>query len=141
MNKTLLALGALSLTGCNTIDRLLNKQNINYDIDTATVYYQAYDWQFDSPSANPIFETFEEAEAYANGNNVSGGQSTGHQYIVRRVSHRYEVRLQDDVADDVMFTSTELEPAEEYVNAYSKSHSDLFIYDLVNGDVVDVNTP
>ena len=40
-----------------------------------------------------------------------------------------------------MFTSTELEPAEEYVNTYSKSHSDLFIYDLVNGDVVGVNTP
>ena len=146
--KTILAISTLlSLTSCTSIKQAINNRSDDsalphgHDVEHHTIYYQAYDWQYDSPSVNPVFLNLQSAQEYAAGNNIVDGVPTGHEYIVRVVNHRYEVRLQDDVVDDILFTSTHLDPAKKYVDTYSEYHSDLFIYDLVSGDVVSVDTP
>ena len=91
------------------------------------MYYQAYDAKWDDPAINPIFDNEWEAKDYANRNNTS------HEYVVRVINHRYEVRRVNDVADDILHTSNEFNDAYEYVVEYSSAHSDLIIYDLKTG--------
>ena len=101
------------------------------------ILYQAHDpnWE-NEPSINPVFETREEAEDYANRNNMSTDRSSntiGHSYIVREVNFRYEVRQVNDLLNDLLHTSRTFNDAYEYVVEYSSSHSDLIIYDLKTG--------
>lgn len=123
MNKTLLALGALSLAGCNT----------------PKLQYQAWDASF--PEVSPMFDTWEEAEQYALENNMNGdGDFTGHTYEIREINYKYEVRLQNDAVDDQLYTSDDLDSALEYVKVYGQSHDDIYIYNVRTGTVWH-NTP
>jgi hypothetical protein len=123
------------------VSALLVKMNeagdVNYTKDF--VLYQAWDYQH--PNVSPAFATKEEAQEYADGNNISDGIPTGHKYVVREINHRYEVRHQNDAVNDVIFTSHTLNESEKYLNTYRANHTDLLIYDLMNGNVVGVNTP
>lgn len=99
----------------------------------ASVFYQAYDSNWNDPYINPIFETKAEAEEYAKRNNMND-LKTGHSYIVREVNYRYEVRQVNDAVNNVLYTSRTHNEAYEYVVEYSSSHSDLIIYDLKTGE-------
>ncbi len=99
------------------------------------MYYQAYDAKWDDPTINPIFDNEWEAKDYANRNNMGSVHAldTSHEYVVRVINHRYEVRRVNDAADDILHTSNEFNDAYEYVVEYSSAHSDLIIYDLKTG--------
>jgi hypothetical protein len=60
---------------------------------------------------------------------------------VTKIDYRYEVRHQDHLVNDLIYTSYSLKDSEEYVNEDKASHSDLYIYDLKTGDLVGVSTP
>ena len=105
------------------------------------VLYQAHDPKWaDEPSINPVFDTIDEANEYAERNNMSEFEG-GHSYIVREVNFRYEVRQVNDAVNDLLHSSLLLKDAEEYVNEYEASHQDLFIYDLKTGHIVGTSTP
>ena len=117
------------LVGCN------HKQQ-SANIETTPVYFQAYDenWYSD-PSINPIFDKEWEAREYAKRNSMSQGSFaySGHDYIVRVINHRYEVRRVNDEDDDILYTSNDFNDAYEYVVEFSSAHSDMIIYDLKTG--------
>ena len=109
------------------------------------VFYQAHDpnWAHD-PSINPVFESRMEAEEYAKRNNMEQWQgdqerntedllTIGHSYIVREIDYRYEVRQVNDLANDLLHTTSTFNDAYEYVVEYSSAHSDLIIFDLRTG--------
>ena len=58
---------------------------------------------------------------------------SGHDYIVRVINHRYEVRQVNDEADDILHTSTDLDDAYHYMDEHSSAHNDLIIFDLKTG--------
>jgi hypothetical protein len=120
---------AFLLVGCNH-----KQQSVN--IETTPVYFQAYDenWYSD-PSINPIFDKEWEAREYAKRNSMSQGSFaySGHDYIVRVINHRYEVRRVNDEDDDILYTSNDFNDAYEYVVEFSGAHSDMIIYDLKTG--------
>ena len=68
------------------------------------IYYQAYDegWYTD-PSINPIFDEEWEAKDYVHRNMMNELQS-GHNYVVRVINHRYELRQVTDEDDDILYT-------------------------------------
>ena len=103
---------------------------------TTPIYYQAYDenWYSD-PSINPIFDNEWEAKEYAKRNSMSelSNAFSGHEYVVRVINHRYEVRQVNDEADDILHTSADLDDAYDYLNEYSSAHDDLIIFDLKTG--------
>ena len=114
----------------------------NLTLVGANNWFQAYDATWDDPQINPIFETWKDASEYANRNNmIIPGVPTSHTYIVREVNYRYEVRHQNDDINHVLHTSRSLDDSEEYVNKYTPSHDDLYIYDLKTGHLVGVSTP
>jgi hypothetical protein len=53
---------------------------------------------------------------------------------VREVDYRYEVRIVNPSANEVLHTTNKYNDAYEYVIEYSSSHSDLIIYDLKTGE-------
>ena len=114
---------------------------VNYTLDTSKdfVLYQA--WDYKHPDVSPVFFTKEEAQKYADENNTSNGRPTGHKYIVRQVSHRFEVRHQNDAVNYAIFISHALSESKDYLNKYKANHTDLFIFDLMNQEIVGVNTP
>jgi len=117
----------------------------NLTLVGANNWYQAHDpnWEGE-PSINPIFDTKKEAEEYANRNNMATDRTTntvGHSYTVREINYRYEVRQQNDAVNHLVHTSRSLKDSEAYVNEYTASHDDLYIYDLKTGALVGVSTP
>ena len=116
---------------------------VNYTLDTSQgfVLYQA--WDHRHPDICPVFFSRRDAQKYADENNfrLTDGQPTGHNYIVKEIIYRYEVRHQHDAINDVIFTSYALNESEKYLNTYKTNHTDLVIFDLVNQKVVGVNTP
>jgi len=108
-----------------------------------TVYYQAYDGKWDDPTINPIFEDEREAKEYAHRNNVGSLYSgdTSHSYIVKAVNYRYEIRHFNDSIDDAIYHSLDLADAKKYLNEYGLAHSDLFLYDLKTGELIETSTP
>jgi hypothetical protein len=116
---------------------------VNYTLDTSQdfILYQAWDDKY--PNICPVFFTRKEAQEYAGRNNFywNSRKSTGHNYIVKEIFYRYEVRHQNESVDDVIFTSYALNKAEDYLNAYKANHTDLFIFDLMKQEIVGVNTP
>ena len=123
--KYLLTL-SLVLGGCTTTK----------NVKTTPIYYQAYDenWYSD-PSINPIFDNEWEAKEYAKRNSMSelSNAFSGHEYVVRVINHRYEVRQVNDIDDDILHTTNDFNDAYEYVVEYSSAHSDLVIFDLKTG--------
>ena len=100
-------------------------------------YFQAYDEKWDDPAISPIFKTEKEALDYATRNNMG----SGHGYKVRRVSYRYEVRHKNDAVDQSIFHTPSLRDARNYLNEYGVSHTDLFLYDLKTGNLIETSTP
>jgi hypothetical protein len=117
----------------------------NLTLINANNWFQAYDANWNGePSINPIFNTKKEATEYANRNNMATDRTintVGHSYIVREVNYRYEVRQQNDDVNHLVHTSRSLKDSEAYVNEYTASHDDLYIYDLKTGALVGVSTP
>jgi len=103
------------------------------------ILYQAWDHTF--PNISPAFIHEEEAKEYVTRNNYNGKSSTGHEYVVRKIEYRYEVRHQNDAINDVIFTSSNLKESEDYLNTYKANHTDLVIIDLLTQEIVGVNTP
>ncbi len=126
LNKLLTILPVLISAGCV----VTKQQPVQV---TTPIYYQAYDegWYTD-PSINPIFEEEWEAKEYVRRNTMNEIQS-GHNYVVRVINYRYEVRQVNDETDDILYTSNEFNDAYEYVVEYSSAHSDLIIFDLMTG--------
>ena len=127
MRKNITILTAILLGGCSH----KSKQQAS---TVGHMYYQAYDegWYSD-PSINPIFDKEWEAKDYVNRNMMNQVQS-GHNYVVRVINHRFEVRQVNDEADDILHTSNEFNDAYDYVVEYSSAHSDLIIFDLKTGE-------
>ena len=125
----------LALGGCTTTKIVKHTETIEVT-KTTPIYYQAYDenWYSD-PSINPIFDNEWEATEYAKRNSMSelSNAFSGHEYVVRVINHRYEVRQVNDEADDILYTTNDFNNAYEYVVEYSSAHSDLVIYDLKTG--------
>ena len=125
----------LAFAGCTTTKNVKQVETIELT-KTTPIYYQAYDenWYSD-PSINPIFDNEWEATEYAKRNSMSelSNAFSGHEYVVRVINHRYEVRQVNDEADDILHTSVDFNDAYEYVVEYSSAHSDLVIYDLKTG--------
>lgn len=125
----------LTLGGCTTTKNVKHTETIN-PAKPHAVYFQAYDekWYSD-PSINPIFDNEWEAKEYAKRNSMSelSNAWSGHDYIVRVINHRYEVRQVNDETDDILHTSDDLDDAYDYVNEYSSAHDDLIIFDLKTG--------
>ena len=125
----------LAFAGCTTTKNVKQVETIELT-KTTPIYYQAYDenWYSD-PSINPIFDNEWEAKEYAKRNSMSEPSNafSGHEYVVRVINHRYEVRQVNDEADDILHTSVDFNDAYEYVVEYSSAHSDLVIYDLKTG--------
>lgn len=107
------------------------------------IYYQAYDGKWDDPTINPIFLTRAEAQEYADRNNIGSqlSKDTSHQYIVREINYRYEIRQVNDWMDDVLHTTNSKEDGIKYVEQFMSAHEDLFMYDLKTGDLVINSTP
>ena len=127
MKNILYSLPIILSVGCTTTDT-----NVKLESKTP-VYYQAYDesWYSD-PSINPIFDEEWKAKDYVHRNMMNEIQS-GHNYVVRVINHRYEVRQVNDVDDNILHTTNEFNDAYEYVVEYSSAHSDLIIFDLMTG--------
>jgi len=110
----------------------LGKGDDTLEIRTIPVRYQAYDPNF--PKVSPLFDTPEEAQAYATLNNGDG--LVGHSYVVREVDFKYEVRHKNGSRDDQLHTTHSLAEARKYLEEYEINHvpaplSDhLFIYEL-----------
>jgi hypothetical protein len=125
----------LALGGCTATKIVKHTETIEVT-KTTPIYYQAYDenWYSD-PSINPIFDNEWEANEYAKRNSMSelSNVFSGHEYVVRVINHRYEVRQVNDEADDILYTTNDFNDAYEYVVEYSSAHSDLVIYDLKTG--------
>jgi hypothetical protein len=113
---------------------------VNY-IEPNKTYYQAYDPNF--PEVSPVFYSKNDAHEYARLNNYNhyDNQPTGHAYIVKPINHRFEVRMSNAIENNVLFTCHLLKDAEQYVGFFKESHSDLLIYDLIEQDIVGINTP
>jgi hypothetical protein len=134
----------LFLSGCatpnnnTTVENLIqqiNEANKPIIVESNKTYYQAYDVNY--PDTSPVFLTKGEAEQYLIDNNFTDNNyPTGHNYIVRPIHHRYEVYLKNDVADDLLYESSSFDIAEEYVDFYKDSHSDIVIYDLIEQEFV-----
>lgn len=107
------------------------------------IYYQAYDPNWDDPTINPIFLTKAEAQEYADRNNIGSqlSKDTSHEYIVRVINYRYEIRQVNDWMDDVLHTTNSKEDGIKYVEQFMSAHEDLFMYDLKTGDLVINSTP
>ena len=108
-----------------------------------SVYYQAYDGRWDDPTINPIFDTEREAKEYAHRNTMGGlsAKDDSHSYIVREINYRYEIRQVNDSMDEVLHTTNSKRDGLKYVEQFMSAHSDLFMYDLKSGNVVDTSTP
>lgn len=102
-----------------------------------TFYFQAYDDIWDDPAISPVFEDEEEALDYADRNNMG----SGHEYKVRVVDYRYEIRHINDVVDNAIYHTLSLRDAKSYLNEYGMSHNDLFLYDLKTGNLIETSTP
>ena len=161
MKKTLALIPLIILSGCETISQspnkverveineyhsevnnLLLKMNeaaqVNF-IESNKPYWQAYDPNY--PDVSPVFYSRVDAEEYAYTNNFNRvNQPTGHEYVVREISHRFEVRLMHDDSNDVLYISDLLYDAEKYVDHYKQSHSDMYIFDLVEQNITSYNT-
>lgn len=126
------ALLALLFFGCN-----------NKVATSEVIYYQAYDGKWDDPTINPIFLTKAEAQEYADRNNIGSqlSKDTSHQYIVREINYRYEIRQINDWMNDVLHTTNCKEDGVKYVQQFMSAHEDLFMYDLKTGDLVINSTP
>lgn len=111
--------------------------------EDAPLYFQAYDPNWDDPTINPIFDNEWEAKEYAHRNNmsieISGDDS--HSYIIRIINYRYEIRQVNDLDDEILHTTNSKEDGVKYVEEYTSSHSDLFMYDLKKGTIVTTSTP
>ena len=128
----IVALLALLFFGCNSKVAI-----------SETLYYQAYDANWDDPTINPIFSTKAEAQEYADRNNIGSqlSKDTSHQYIVRVINYRYEIRQVNDWMDDVLHTTNSKEDGVKYVEQFMSAHEDLFMYDLKTGNLVINSTP
>jgi len=126
------ALVALLLFGCNSNTTASN-----------IIYYQAYDAKWDDPSINPIFENEWEAKDYAHRNNMGSqvSQDTSHEYIVRVINYRYEIRQVNDWQDEVLHTTNSRQDGVKYVEQFSSAHEDLYMYDLKTGELIINSTP
>jgi hypothetical protein len=126
----------LTLGGCTTTTKNIKTAETIDLTKTTPIYYQAYDekWYSD-PSINPIFDNEWEAKEYAKRNSMSelSNAWSGHDYIVRVINHRYEVRQVNDEVGDILHITDEFNDAYEYVVEYSSAHSDLVIFDLKTG--------
>jgi len=137
----------LFLSGCatpnnnTTVENLIqqiNEANKPIIVESNKTYYQAYDVNY--PDASPVFLTKEEAEQYSINNNFTDDDyPTGHNYIVRPIHHRYEVKLKNDISNDLLYESNSFDIAEEYVDFYKDAHSDIVIYDLIKQEFVTNN--
>jgi len=127
-NKLTILIAALFLSGCQV--KKLSTKPVSF-------YYQAYDAEWNEPSINPIFLNIEDAQDYAQRNNMGGG----HGYIVRVVDWRYEVWHRNDAVNEVLHQTISLKDALNYLKEYEMAHSDLFVFDLTTGNVVEVSTP
>ena len=103
-----------------------------------TLYYQAYDKNWDDPTINPIFDTEWEAKDYAHRNNMGSelALDTSHSYVVRVINYRYEIRQINDWTDEVLYTTNSKRDGVKYVKEYASAHEDLFMYDLRTGNQV-----
>jgi hypothetical protein len=129
-----LILITLFFTGCVSSTRVANND---------TLYFQAYDPNWDDPTINPIFENEWEAKDYAHRNNM-GSQISGdnsHSYIVRVINYRYEIRQVNDSTDEILHTTNSKADGVKYVEQYTSAHSDLFMYDLKKGIIITTSTP
>jgi len=134
----------LFLSGCATpnnnttaenLIQQINETNKPKIVESNKTYYQAYDVNY--PDVSPVFLTRGEAEQYSIDNNFTDDDyPTGHNYIVRPIHHRYEVKLKNDVADYILHESGSFNIAEEYVDFYKDAHSDIYIYDLIKEEIV-----
>lgn len=126
--KYIAAVTSVLAAGC--VHQPVEQESVQTD---TPIYYQAYDegWYTD-PSINPIFDEEWEAKDYAHRNMMNEIQS-GHNYVVRVINHRYEVRRVNEEDDDILYTANEFNDAYDYVVEFSSSHSDLIIYDLKTG--------
>lgn len=105
-------------------------------IESNKAYWQAYDHKY--PNVSPVFYSRADAEEYAYTNNFNRvNQPTGHEYVVRQINHRFEVRLMHDDTNDVLYMSDLLYDAKQYVAHYEQSHSDIYIYDLVGQNIIE----
>ena len=121
------------------VNELLNEMNkasqANF-IESNKAYWQAYDHKY--PNVSPVFYTRVDAEEYAYANNFNRDNvPTGHEYVVRQINHRFEVRLTHDETNDVLYMSDLLYDAKKYVDHYKDSHSDIYIYDLVGQNIIE----
>ena len=132
MNKYII-LALLTLSGC-TFRTPPNENKLAEK--SSPIYFQAYDenWYSD-PTINPIFDKEWEAREYAKRNSMSQGSFaySGHDYVVRVINHRYEVRRVNDEDNDILYTANDFNDAYEYVVEYSSAHSDMIIFDLKTG--------
>jgi len=124
------------------VNELLAEMNqasqVNF-IESNKPYWQAYDPNY--PDVSPVFYSRVDAEEYAYANNFNRvNQPTGHEYVVRQINHRFEVRLMHDDTNDVLYISDLLYDAEKYVDHYKQSHSDIYIFDLVEQNITSYNT-
>jgi len=103
-----------------------------------SLYYQAYDKNWDDPTINPIFDTEWEAKDYAHRNNMGSelALDTSHSYVVRVINYRYEIRQINDWTDEVLYTTNSKRDGIKYVKEYASAHEDLFMYDLRTGNQV-----
>ena len=58
---------------------------------------------------------------------------------MRPIHHRYEVKLKNDISNDLLYESNSFDIAEEYVDFYKDAHSDIVIYDLIKQEFVTNN--
>jgi len=161
MKKTLALIPLIILSGCETISQSQNKVDkvevteytselnnlllkmneaaqVNF-IEYNNKYYQAYDVTY--PDVSPIFYTKLDAEEYAETHNYNkDNDPTGHKYIVREISHRFEVRVVNDAQNEVLYTSNNLREVESYMNHYKSNHNDLILYDLIEQNITSYNT-
>ena len=108
-------------------------------IDSGKTYYQAFDSKY--PDISPVFHKQEDAELYAEINNFDKyGEPTGHEYEVREINHRFEVRLTHNFSNNILYKSNLLYNAEDYLDHYEKSYGDVYIYDVIEQDFVEVKS-
>ena len=129
--------------GMRPVDYL---HHTNNNKPTPRFFWQAYDANWDDPTINPIFLTKAEAEEYAKRNNMGGlvAGDNSHSYEVREVNYRYEVRIgfsdytySNGTWKDAIFTSLSLKESEKYLKEHKAYDTDLIIYDLKTGLIVN----
>ena len=137
-----ITLVALLYFGCSS--QISTSENVINDwVDGEVIYYQAYDANWDDPTISPIFLTKAEAQEYVDRNNIGSqlAQDTSHEYIVRVINYRYEIRQVNDWKDEVLHTTNSKEDGVKYVEQFRSAHEDLFMYDLKTGKLVINSTP